>query len=173
MLSGYRDPNNVRRSLRTSLAPIGSAAHRDLGLALRAARRQAGLTRPEVAKTLNWPKNRIELIETGRVKVDRPMATTLLRTFSLTPEATEALLTQVDEAAEPVPTDDLAWITSHAVRKTVATALDKGGRTARDAANQLGHSRVSMTQDNYFDREPPNPAAPKAIQQAFKEPDLP
>ena len=172
LLGGYRDPNNVRRSLRTALAPIGSATRRDLGLSLRAARRQAGLSRPEVAKTLNWPKNRIELIETGRIKVDRPMATTLLQTYNLTPEATETLLTQVDEAAEPVPTDALAWITSHAFRKTVATALDEAGRSPRDAANQLGHSRISMTQDNYFDRQAPNPEATQAIQQAFEDPDL-
>jgi integrase len=68
-IGGYRDPNNVRRSLRTALAPVGSTTRRNLGQALRATRREAGLTRAEVAKTLNWPKNRIELIETGRIKV--------------------------------------------------------------------------------------------------------
>jgi integrase len=169
---GYRDPHNVRRSLRNALAPVGGTTRRNLRQALRASRRQAGLTREEAATTLNWPKNRIELIETGRIKVDRTMATTLLWTYSPTPEATEALLTQVDEAAAPVATDSLAWITSHAFRKTVATALDKAGQSARGAANQLGHSRVSMTQDNYYDRKAPNPAATNAIQQAFEDPDL-
>jgi integrase len=101
------------------------------------------------------------------------MATTFLRTYSLTPDATEALLAQVDGAAAPVPTDTLTWITSHAFRKTVATALDDAGQTARGAANQLGHSRISMTQDHYYDREAPNPAATNAIRQAFKDPDLP
>jgi integrase len=171
-LGGYRDPNNVRRSLRTALAPVGSTTRRNLGQALRATRREAGLTRAEVALALNWPKNRIELIETGRIKVDRLMATTLLRTYAPTPEATEALLAQVDEASEPVPTDTLTWITSHAFRKTVATALDNAGQTARGAADQLGHSRVSMTQDNYFDRKAPNPAATNAIQDAFVDPGL-
>jgi integrase len=33
---GYRDPNNVRRSLRTALAPVGSTTRRYLGQALRA-----------------------------------------------------------------------------------------------------------------------------------------
>ncbi|NEA37415.1 tyrosine-type recombinase/integrase [Streptomyces sp. SID13031] len=169
---GYRDPNNTRRSLRNALAPVGGAARRNLGLALRAARRKAGLTREEVTKTLNWPKNRIQLVESGRIKVDRPLATTLLWTYKPTPETTEALLTQVDEAAAPVPTDTLTWITSHAFRKTVATALDNAGQSARGAANQLGHSRVSMTQDNYFDRTAPNPAATNAIQQAFEDPEL-
>ncbi|MEV6415652.1 tyrosine-type recombinase/integrase [Kribbella sp. NPDC051718] len=169
---GYRDPNNVRRSLRTALAPVGNKTRRNLGQALRATRRQAGLTREQVANTLNWPKNRIELIETGRIKVDRTMATTLLWTYSPTPQATEALLTQADEAAAPIPTDTLTWITSHAFRKTVATALDSAGQTPRNAANQLGHSRISMTQDHYYDRKAPNPEATNAIQQAFEDPDL-
>ena len=169
---GYRDPNNTRRSLRTALAPVGSTTRRNLGQTLRATRRQTGLTRPEVAKTLNWPKNRIELIETSRIKLDRPMATTLLQTYNLTPQATEALLARVDEATTPVPTDTLTWITSHAFRKTVATALDNAGQTPRTAANQLGHSRISMTQDHYYDRKAPNPAATTAIQQAFEDPDL-
>lgn len=171
-LGGYRDPNNVRRSLRSALAPVGGTARRDLGLALRAARREAGLTREQVAKTLNWPKNRIELIETGRIKVDRTMAITLLWTYNPTPETTDTLLAEVDQAAEPVPADTLTWITSHAFRKAVATALNDRGQTARAGADQLGHSRVSMTQDNYFDRKAPNPAATEAIQQAFEEPDL-
>jgi integrase len=171
-LGGYRDPNNVRRSLRTALAPVGNTTRRNLGQALRAARRQTGQTRQEVAKTLGWPKTRIELIETGRIKLDRTTATTLLHSYNLTPEATQALLTQIDEAAAPVPTDSLSWITSHAFRKTVATALDDAGQTARGAANQLGHSRISMTQDHYFDRKAPNPAATTAIQQAFDDPDL-
>ncbi|WP_020391490.1 helix-turn-helix domain-containing protein [Kribbella catacumbae] len=171
-IGGYRDPNNVRRSLRAALAPIGSTTRRDLGQALRAARRGAGLSREEVAKTLNWPKTRIQLIETGRIKVDRTMATTLLRAYAPTPETTESLLAQVDQAAAPVPTDTLTWITSHAFRKTVATALDDAGQTARGAANQLGHSRISMTQDHYYDRKAPNPAATNAIQQAFEDPDL-
>lgn len=169
---GYRDPNNVRRSLRTALAPIGNTTRRNLGQALRTTRRQTGLTRDQVAETLNWPKTRIELIETGRIKLDRPTATTLLSAYNLTREATEALLTQVDEAADPIPTDTLTWITSHAFRKAVATALNDAGQTARGAADQLGHSRVSMTQDNYFDRKAPNPEATTAIQQAFQDPDL-
>jgi integrase len=100
------------------------------------------------------------------------MATTLLWTYNPTPEATQALLTQVDEAAAPVPTDTLTWITSHAFRKTVATALDNAGQTPRNAANQLGHSRISMTQDHYYDRKAPNPEATNAIQQAFEDPEL-
>lgn len=44
------------------------------------------------------------------------------------------------------------WVTSHVYRKTVATLMDTAGLSARSAADQLGHSRVSMTQDVYFGR---------------------
>ena len=43
-------------------------------------------------------------------------------------------------------------ITSHALRKTVATMMDQAGLTARAAADQLGHSKPSMTSDVYFGR---------------------
>ena len=39
------------------------------------------------------------------------------------------------------------WVTSHVFRKTVATLMDKAGRTARDIADQLGHAHPSMSQD--------------------------
>ncbi|HZG91312.1 MAG TPA: site-specific integrase [Pseudonocardia sp.] len=44
------------------------------------------------------------------------------------------------------------WVTSHVYRKTVATLMDAAGLTARQAADQLGHAKVSMTQDSYFGR---------------------
>jgi integrase len=45
------------------------------------------------------------------------------------------------------------WATSHSCRKTVATLMDEAGLSARAAADQLGHSKVSMTQDNYYGRK--------------------
>lgn len=47
---------------------------------------------------------------------------------------------------------DLEWVTSHTFRKTVATILDEEGLSARQAADQLGHAQVSMTQDVYLGR---------------------
>ena len=44
------------------------------------------------------------------------------------------------------------WMTFHAWRKTTATVLDEAGATARMIADQLGDSRVSMTQDVYLGR---------------------
>lgn len=49
-------------------------------------------------------------------------------------------------------TDEFAWVTSHVFRKTAATMLDEAGLTARQIANQLGHSKISMTQDSYLSR---------------------
>ena len=44
------------------------------------------------------------------------------------------------------------WVTSHTFRRTVATLMDQSGLTARAAADQLGHSHPSLTQDVYYGR---------------------
>jgi|tagenome__1003787_1003787.scaffolds.fasta_scaffold20809817_1 integrase len=44
------------------------------------------------------------------------------------------------------------WVTSHVLRKTVATLMDQAGLSARAAADQLGHAKPSMTSDKYFGR---------------------
>jgi integrase len=43
-------------------------------------------------------------------------------------------------------------VTTHSFRKTVATLIDDDGLSARVGADQLGHSKVSMTQDRYMTR---------------------
>jgi integrase len=43
-------------------------------------------------------------------------------------------------------------VTSHSFRKTVATLIDDEGLSARIGADQLGHAKVSMTQDAYMSR---------------------
>ena len=48
------------------------------------------------------------------------------------------------------------WVKTHTYRKTVATLLDQSGASARMIADQLGHSRVSMTQDVYLGRRAAN-----------------
>ncbi len=45
-------------------------------------------------------------------------------------------------------------VTSHSFRKTVATLIDDEGLSARIGAEQLGHAKVSMTQDRYMRRGP-------------------
>jgi integrase len=43
-------------------------------------------------------------------------------------------------------------VTSHSFRKSVATMIDDAGLSARIGADQLGHAKVSMTQDKYMRR---------------------
>jgi integrase len=57
------------------------------------------------------------------------------------------------------------WITPHTYRKTVATWLDSDGASARRIADQLGHSRVSMTQDAYMGRRAVDSANATALEQ--------
>jgi integrase len=64
--------------------------------------------------------------------------------------------------------DALAWITSHNFRKTTATVLDDGDFTAREIADQLGHSRPSMTQDVYMGRKVRNPRAVGSIEAVLR-----
>jgi integrase len=56
------------------------------------------------------------------------------------------------------------WVTSHTFRRTVATVLDDAGLSARAIADQLTHSRPSMTQDKYMGRTARNPRNAAAIE---------
>jgi integrase len=62
-----------------------------------------------------------------------------------------------------------AWVTTHVFRKTAATILDEAGLSARVIADQLGHSRPSLTQDVYMARKLPGRAAVDALDRAFPE----
>jgi integrase len=50
--------------------------------------------------------------------------------------------------------DDLVVpeVTTRSFRKAVATLIDDEGLSARIGADQLGHTRISMTQDRYMSR---------------------
>jgi hypothetical protein len=56
-------------------------------------------------------------------------------------------------------TAGLPQITSHTFRRSVATAMDHAGLTARMAADQLGHQKISMTTDTYYARRTPDTGA--------------
>ncbi len=58
----------------------------------------------------------------------------------------------------------LEWMTSHSWRKTTASVLDGSGLPARVIADQLGHSRVSMTQDVYLGRRMADPRVVEALE---------
>lgn len=63
------------------------------------------------------------------------------------------------------------WLTSHVFRKTCATVLDESGLTAREIADQLGHSRPTITQDVYLGRKAVGEAAAAALEDVFGDPD--
>jgi integrase len=63
--------------------------------------------------------------------------------------------------------EGFAWVTSHVFRKTAATILDEAGLTARVIADQLGHSRPSMTQDVYMERKVVSVEAAGALESAL------
>jgi integrase len=130
-VGGYRDPSNTRRALRSALSPVGSTARRDLGQSLKTLRRQTHMTRKQVAEHLERPQTRIELIETGRIKPDHQLIATLVAAYNIKLDHHHALLAQLHDAVQPAESDKLAWIRSHALRKTTATALDEAGHTAR------------------------------------------
>ncbi|WP_233442346.1 tyrosine-type recombinase/integrase [Lentzea atacamensis] len=44
------------------------------------------------------------------------------------------------------------WVTFRTFRRSVATILDDAGLSARQIADQLGHSKVSTAQDVYMGR---------------------
>jgi integrase len=67
-------------------------------------------------------------------------------------------------------TEGFAWVTSHVFRKTAATIMDEAGLTARVIADQLGHSKPSMTQDVYLGRKLVSPAAARALEGAAVKP---
>ena len=56
------------------------------------------------------------------------------------------------------------WVVPHTYRKTVATRLDAAGLSARVIADQLGHSRISMTQDVYLGRRAVDVSAAAALE---------
>lgn len=65
-------------------------------------------------------------------------------------------------------TEEFEWVTSHVFRKTAATLLDEAGLSAREIADQLGHSRPSMSQDVYMARKVTSSRAALALEQALR-----
>ncbi|MHB8187766.1 MAG: tyrosine-type recombinase/integrase [Dermatophilaceae bacterium] len=79
--------------------------------------------------------------------------------------------TNVKSAFRRVRTDtELEWVFPHTCRQTVATMLDQTGLSARTIADQLGHSRISMTQDVYMGRCAVDESAAAALEASWHQP---
>jgi integrase len=62
---------------------------------------------------------------------------------------------------------------SHTLRKTVATFLDDAAVSPRRISDQLGHSKVSMTQDRYLGRKLTDRRTAEVLENLFDTPNLP
>lgn len=162
---GFRDPSNTRRSLRDARSPVGTELRRNLGQALQECRRAAGLTQKQAAETIGCAQNRVSLAENGRVRVDPVEVERVLDAYGVLPARRVELQELAHDAAAPVAADALTWVTSHSFRKTTATLLDDAGQSARQIADQLGHAKPSLTQDDYMGRKAKNPAAADALEE--------
>lgn len=78
------------------------------------------------------------------------------------PSTTRAMFRQLRD-------DRFSWVTTQVFRETAATILDEAGLSARVIADQLGHSRPSLTPDVYVARKLPSRAAVDAFDRAFPE----
>ncbi len=56
-------------------------------------------------------------------------------------------------------------LTSHAFRAALGTLMDQSGRTARNVADQLGHSKPSFSQDRYMLRKLRDTGAAQLLEQ--------
>jgi len=56
------------------------------------------------------------------------------------------------------------WVVPHTFRKTVATEMDRAGRTAREIADQLGHSQISLVHNVYLGRKARDTGAATALE---------
>jgi len=59
----------------------------------------------------------------------------------------------------------------HVFRKTAATELDQAALSARQIADQLGHAKVSMTQDRDLGRRAVDDQAAEALDRAYRNAD--
>jgi integrase len=60
-------------------------------------------------------------------------------------------------------------VTSHSLRKSVATLIDDEGLSARIGADHLGHARVSETQDTYMARGRSHKAVAELLDKAISD----
>jgi integrase len=146
---GFRDSHNVQRALRNARRPVGGQRRTELGQTLKAHRRHAGFTQTQIVGKLGWRKTRISLIETGRVRLEPEEEVALADAYRLNKRDRAVLLELTELAGMRSLADEMAWVTAHVFRKTTATILEDSGQTPRKIADQLGHSRISTTVDEY------------------------
>jgi integrase len=66
---------------------------------------------------------------------------------------------------------DLGDVVTHMLRKTVASVLDDAHIPVRKISDQLGHARVSMTQDRYLGRRLTDRQTAEVLEAMLDEPE--
>jgi integrase len=64
---------------------------------------------------------------------------------------------------------EMTGLVSHTMRKTVASFLDDADVSTRKISDQLGHSKVSMTQDHYLGRRLTDRQTADVLEDMFTE----
>ncbi|WP_297658952.1 tyrosine-type recombinase/integrase [Pseudonocardia sp.] len=64
---------------------------------------------------------------------------------------------------------EMEGFVSHTLRKTVASFLDDAAVSTRKISDQLGHSKVSMTQDRYLGRRLTDRETANVLENLFDE----
>ena len=129
--------------------------------------------RAEPRRRLHWPHTTSILVRIEDTKTDAGKRTIQLPRFAIAALVDRRKLPYLGEQAVIFPStagtlrdpnnfgkqwrtvrEDLGVpeVTTHSFRKTVATLIDDEGLSARIGADQLGHAKVSMTQDRYMSR---------------------
>lgn len=84
----------------------------------------------------------------------------------------EILMKEIKDDEGKVEFPSMPQVTSHVLgRKTVLTLMNLAGLPASAAADQAGHAKVSMTQDNYFARRTLDTGAADVLDRAFGSPE--
>lgn len=65
---------------------------------------------------------------------------------------------------EAVAAAGFDWVVPHTFRKTVATEMDRAGRTAREIADQLGHAQITLVHNTYLGRKARDTGAAAALE---------
>ena len=116
-------------------------------------------------RTIALPDHLVELLRSRRPRDapdDFPVFPSASYTWWEPANCQKALRRARDQAG-------FGWVTSHIFRKTAVTILDEAGLSARVIADQVGHSRPSLTQDVYMHRGATSPAAASALDAAGRD----
>ena len=115
-------------------------------------------------RTITIPGTAIALLKRRHAKLN-DVTTLLFPTLTMTLRDPSNTQRQIRERREQLGYPELS---THSLRKTTATLLDKAGLSATEIADYLGHENPSMTQDVYMNTVRGGSKAAKALEKQLK-----